>query len=152
MLFNSEIVLEKIVFYPNDSGSVAAVFPVGDVSIDEICRKDVPSGKPFSIVEKSKLPNLWGELFDALEIDFANSGEVKINMNKAKVLVHQERRALRERELEPLDLLIMKQIPGVDVAEVEAKRQQIRDKYSVMQTKIDCATTPEELKVIVLGG
>ena len=63
--------LEKIIFYPNDNGSVTAVFPVGDFLIDEICRKDVPLGKPFIIVEKSSLPNLWGELFDALEGDFS---------------------------------------------------------------------------------
>ena len=76
---------------------------------------------------------------------------IKINVDKAKEITHNIRRAKRTEEFAPLDEVIMKQIPGTDPAEVEANRQAIRDKYAVIQETIDSATTPEELKSIIEG-
>lgn len=72
---------------------------------------------------------------------------ITINIDKAKTIAHDMRRAAREEEFAPLDAVIMKQIPGNDMAEAEAARQAIRDKYAAMQADIDLATTPEEIKV-----
>jgi hypothetical protein len=71
---------------------------------------------------------------------------ISINMTKAKEIAHTARRAARAAEFEPHDAIIMKQIPGVDAAAAEAARQAIRDKYATIQTNIDAATTPEEIK------
>ena len=71
---------------------------------------------------------------------------IKINIDKAKQIGHDIRRKQREEEFKPLDEVIMKQIPGNDASAVEAKRQEIRDKYAVVQTNIDGAVTPEEIK------
>ena len=71
---------------------------------------------------------------------------ITINIDKAKTIAHDMRRAAREEEFAPLDAVIMKQIPGNDMAEAEAARQAIRDKYAAMQADIDLAATPEELK------
>lgn len=71
---------------------------------------------------------------------------IVININKAKTLAHDMRRAARAEEFAPLDAAIMKQIPGTDVQAVEAERQAIRDKYATIQTNIDSATTPDEIK------
>ena len=71
---------------------------------------------------------------------------ISINMDKAKIIGHEIRRAKRADEFAPLDAVIMKQIPGTDTAAVEAERQVIRDKYAVVQTQIDAAETPEEIK------
>lgn len=71
---------------------------------------------------------------------------ITVNMDKAKVMGHDLRRRFREREFEPLDSQITKQIPGVDTQAVEAQRQAVRDKYAVIQTQIDAATTPQEIK------
>ena len=73
-----------------------------------------------------------------------------INMNKAKDVAHTKRRIAREQEFAPYDNIIMKQIPGNSFQEAEAARQAIRDKYAVMQTQIDVAQTPEELKDILV--
>jgi hypothetical protein len=67
-----------------------------------------------------------------------------INMTKAKAIGHDMRRAARTEEFKPYDEAIAKQIPGTEGA--EAARQAIRDKYAAMQTSIDAATTPEEIK------
>jgi hypothetical protein len=56
------------------------------------------------------------------------------------------RRAQREAEFAPYDALIAKQIPGVDAAAAEAVRQEIRDRYAVMQKAIDKAKTTDAIK------
>jgi len=71
---------------------------------------------------------------------------IKINMDKAKNIAHDMRRAAREKEFAPLDAVIMKQIPGTSAQEAEASRQFIRDKYASIQSQIDAAQTPEEVK------
>lgn len=71
---------------------------------------------------------------------------ITVNLEKAKQIGHDIRRKLREEEFEPLDEIIMKQIPGNDATVAESKRQEIRDKYVVVQTNIDAAMRPEEIK------
>ena len=74
---------------------------------------------------------------------------ITINMNKAKNIAHDVRRAARAKEFEPLDAIIMKQIPGNDAAAAEAERQKIRDKYAALQAQMDAAQTPEQLKALM---
>ena len=71
---------------------------------------------------------------------------ITINLDKAKAIAHDKRRAKRAEEFAPYDEVIMKQIPGVDAAEAEAKRQEIRDKYAAIQDDINAAESPEEIK------
>lgn len=71
---------------------------------------------------------------------------ITINIEKAKTIAHDMRRSIRAEEFKPYDEIIMKQIPGVDAQAAEAARQAIRDKYAAMQTQIDAATRPEEIK------
>jgi SepF-like predicted cell division protein (DUF552 family) len=70
---------------------------------------------------------------------------IKIDLTKAKAIAHKFRRMTREDDFLPHDELLMKKIPGVDLEEVEAARQAIRDKYAVIQSEIDAAQTAEEL-------
>lgn len=74
---------------------------------------------------------------------------ITINLDKAKTISHTKRREKRAEEFEPLDNIIMKQIPGTDIVAVEAQRQEIRDKYAQIQINIDTATDPEQLKNII---
>jgi hypothetical protein len=76
---------------------------------------------------------------------------IVVNIDKAKNLAHDMRRAARAEEFKPHDEVIMKQSPGADAQAAEAARQAIRDKYSAIQADIDAATTPEEIKA-ALGG
>lgn len=70
---------------------------------------------------------------------------IVVNIEKAKSIGHEIRRAFRAEEFKPYDDVIAKQIPGkTDGA--EAARQAIRDKYAVIQEQIDAANTPEEIK------
>lgn len=76
---------------------------------------------------------------------------IVINLDKAKNIAHDMRRAKRSKEFEPYDEIIMKQIPGNDYVAAESKRQEIRDKYVLMQNAIDSAQNPEELKELLDG-
>lgn len=77
---------------------------------------------------------------------------IVVNIDKAKTVAHDMRRAARSEEFKPHDEVIMKQIPGVDVQAVEAARQAIREKYAAIQAQIDAATTPEEIKAALQRG
>lgn len=72
---------------------------------------------------------------------------IVIDIDKAKAIGHDMRRAAREEEFKPLDAVIMKQIPGVDATQAESDRQAIRDKYAAMQADIDAAVTTDEIKL-----
>lgn len=68
-----------------------------------------------------------------------------IDVNKAKAIGHELRRAARAEEFKPFDEAIAKQIP-TQVEGAEAERQAIREKYVVIQDQIDAAATPDEIK------
>jgi len=74
---------------------------------------------------------------------------ITINLDKAKSIAHDKRRAARAEEFKPHDEVIMKQIPGADAVAAEAARQEIRDKYADMQVAIDAAASADELKTIL---
>lgn len=71
---------------------------------------------------------------------------IVINLSKAKNIGHDLRRDARAKEFAPYDEIVAKQIPGVSLIAAEAARQAIREKYAVIQIKVDAASTPEEIK------
>ncbi len=71
---------------------------------------------------------------------------IQINMTKAKAIAHDARRAARAAEFAPLD--VKATIPS-EAAAAEAARQAIRDKYAMMQSEMDAAQTPDELKALM---
>jgi hypothetical protein len=73
---------------------------------------------------------------------------IVINVTKAKAIGHDMRRAARAKEFAPYDEAIAKQIPG-QADGAEAARQAIREKYAAIQTAIDAAATPDEIKAVL---
>ena len=69
---------------------------------------------------------------------------ITINIDKAKAIAHNIRRAARAEEFKPLDAKAT--IPA-EAAEAEAARQAVRDKYALMQEKIEAAKSPDEIKL-----
>ena len=68
---------------------------------------------------------------------------ITINIDKAKDIAHDIRRAKRSEEFAPLD--VQATIPS-QASAAESARQVIRDKYAAMQTQINSASMPEEIK------
>lgn len=69
-----------------------------------------------------------------------------INLDKAKAIGHDMRRALRAEEFKPYDDIIAKQIPGADAAAAEKARQEIRERYVTIQDAINAAVDTDEIK------
>lgn len=133
--------MNQRIIYPTDDGGLAVLMAATDcgLSLDEIAAKDVPTSKPFRIVEAHELP---AERIFRSAWQF---GETWINMNKAKEVAHHVRRAAREKEFAPYDEAIAKQIPG-QFETAEAARVLIREKYAQMQIQIDASNSVEDLK------
>ena len=73
---------------------------------------------------------------------------ITVNVDKAKGIAHEVRRAKRTEEFAPLD--IKATIPS-EAAAAEEARAAIRTKYDDMQVSIAAATDVETLKTIVEG-
>ena len=127
------------IIYQTESGGIAVIIPAESV---EAALKDVPDGVDYEIVPEDAIPsdrffrNAW-TLGDCC---------VEHDLDKCKAVGHDIRRTKRAEEFQPFDEVIAKQIPGKDAAQAEAKRQEIRDKYSEVQDVIDAAESPEEIK------
>lgn len=151
------------IIYPHfDEISVLIPADCG-MSIAEIASKDVPDGIPFLLVDESDIPS-DREFRAAWTADFSvpdgyggmisnhyqqNRGKlmkILIDLDKAKIIAHNKRRLMREKDFEPFDEAISKQIPGKSTTELESARVGIRQKYSEMQEKIDTAESVEEIK------
>ena len=132
---------QKII-YATPEGGVAVVHPTGEVPINELVSKVVPAGAAYEIVSEDAIPsdrffrNAW----------VANGGAVDVDLDKAKEIGHDLRRSARAEEFKPYDEVIAKQIPGVDATAAEEARQEIRDKYALIQDVIEGASNPDEIK------
>jgi len=73
---------------------------------------------------------------------------ISINIDKAKTIAHDKRRAARAAEFAPLD--VKATIPSEATAAEEA-RVAVREKYATVQTQIDAAADVAALKTIVEG-
>jgi hypothetical protein len=71
---------------------------------------------------------------------------ITINIDKAKAITHDKRRAARSAEFAPLD--VKATIPS-EAAAAEAARAAIRTKYADIQTAVDAAADVAALKGIV---
>ena len=71
---------------------------------------------------------------------------ITVNIEKAKLIAHEKRREARAEEFKQLDTQAT--IPAM-AAQAEVERQVVRDKYAVMQTEIDAASTVDEIKVVI---
>ena len=74
---------------------------------------------------------------------------MQINLDKAKAVAHERRRAARDQEFLPLDREVT--IPS-KATEAEGKRQAVRDKYAVIQDQIDAASSVQELAAVKPKG
>lgn len=65
--------MSKLIIYQSETGNPILVVPAPNcgVSVEEIARKDVPSGAPYHIVDKSQVPQDL-IFYAAWEADFTN--------------------------------------------------------------------------------
>ena len=61
----------KIIIYPKENNSIVAVYPTGEIPVEEVARKDIPAGVPYLIIEDTDMPE-ENEFFEAFEADFSS--------------------------------------------------------------------------------
>ena len=130
------------IIYTNNEGGISIIIPTGELPIEEVAAKDVPEGVAYEIVEDDAIPS--DRTFRGAWV--ANGAAVEVDLNRAKEIGHDKRRAQRAEEFAPLDRVISLQLPGMDTTAAEAGRQLIRDKYAQVQADIDAAASPDEIK------
>lgn len=74
---------------------------------------------------------------------------ITINIDKAKAIAHDVRRAARAEEFKPLD--VQATIPS-QAAAAETAREAVRVKYAEMQVAIDAAVAVDEIKAAMPQG
>lgn len=135
----------KRILYTNDQGGISIIVPAPDCT-EEQALAAVPEGVHYEIVDVEDVPNdrtfrnAWfHDTTDAPQ-------KVGVDIAKAKEHCHTKRREARSSEFAPLD--IKATIPS-EASQAEADRKVVREKYADIQTKIETASTVEELKEIV---
>ena len=67
--------MEQRIIYQNDTGGVAVLIPADcGLTIQEIAAKDVPTGKPYKIVDASEIPTdrQWRDEWTVDEADLTD--------------------------------------------------------------------------------
>src|SRR5574343_736270 len=128
----------RIIYTRPEDGGVSIISPAGTI---EECIKDVPVGVEYKIIEGSEIPN--SRVFRNAWRQDGNS--IKEDLSLAKEHAHNLRREKRNKEFEPFDEVIMKQIPGKDKDQAEAERAKIRTKYADLQVRIEVVDNIEDL-------
>lgn len=135
------------IVYSGVDGKAIVVIPTGELSLEDTIAKDVPEDVYYEIIDAEAIPP--DRTFREAWIVGDNC--IDHNIAKCKIIGHEMRRAARSKEFAPLDEIIAKQIPGVDLAAAENNRVLIRQKYADMQVNIDAATSPEDIKLALNG-
>jgi anti-sigma-K factor RskA len=98
---------------------------------------------PYQIVDACDIPadRLFRGAWVADEM-----GHIGVDIDRARAVAHDLRRADRQERLAPLDHLIAAQIPGPDAKAAEAKRASIRAENASQQAQIDAAKNEAALR------
>lgn len=63
--------MNQCIIYPNGSSGICLIMPTGELSVEEVARKDVPAGTSYIILNTDQVPadhtffNAWEANFDS---------------------------------------------------------------------------------------
>lgn len=130
------------IIYSNPDGSVAVVIPTGEVPIDQVLAKDVPSDVTGLIVDAATIPsdrsfrNAWKQ----------NGRKIEHDMVKARDIHRNRIREARAPKLAELDVAMQRELEKAkpDISTIATRKQALRD--ATAAPAIDSATTVDALK------
>jgi hypothetical protein len=134
--------MSDVIIYTNDLGGVSVCVPTGELPIEQVQAKDIPTGVPSFIVAQSTLPYDNNDFFDAWEqVD----GAVTINFTKAQALTKTRLRSERAPLLTAQDVAFQRALEaGSDTTAIVAEKQRLRD----LPTLTDACTTLAQLRAL----
>jgi len=135
---------EQRIVYTRPDGGVSVIIPTGEVGIDELMSKVVPSDATGA--RKCTTTDLPDRVFRDAWDDSNPEDFVGVNLDKAKEVAHGKRRAVRAEKFAPLD--IQATIPA-QATQAESDRKKIRDADAIVQDSIDMALDECTLRAIM---
>ena len=124
------------IIYPAATGGVAVIHPTGELSIEEVAKKDVPAGVAYTIVNDEDVPS---------DRTFRNAWkhDLTVDFSKAQALTKERLRSDRKPLLEAQDVLFQRALEtGKDSTAIVKEKQRLRDVTKL----VDAATTLDALK------
>lgn len=133
----------NVIIYPNELQTISIVCPTGELPINEVIQKDVPSGVPYQVIDSLDLPNPRS-FRNAWEANFSDYRGVYIDLDKAKV-IYKQTADIRAASLStPLTQEYMRLVAiGGDTTAVQAQLKAIN--AAAEETAYLDATTVDEL-------
>ena len=143
---------ERIVFTRPEDGGVSVVVPSGEIPVEQVMQKFVPSdaiNPRICTVDDLPKDRLFRNAWD----DSNPEPFVGTNLNKAKEIAHQKRRDNRQQKMEPLDREQGFASTGdARKAEILSEKRAILDTNAVIQDTINNALDEDELRVVLKGA
>ena len=128
------------IIYPAATGGVAVIHPTGELSIEEVAKKDVPAGVAYTIVNDEDVPS---------DRTFRNAWkhDLTVDFSKAQALTKERLRSDRKPLLEAQDVLFQRALEtGKDATAIVKEKQRLRDVTKL----VDGATTLDALKGVTV--
>lgn len=116
--------MKEIIIYPTSSG-VAVIFPSGEIPLQGVIDKDVPS-KEYKVISIDDLPDAYFRSAWLYDKDLG----ITIDINSAKEIQRNKWREARNNKFPELDLAFMRAIETGDTikqSEITSKKQSLRD-------------------------
>jgi hypothetical protein len=136
--------MAKIIIFKNENNGVSVCSPSGEISIEEVMAKDVPSGAGARIIEFDDLPNGYRDFFNAWEMDDTS---ITVNFAKAKEITKNRLRAERKPLFAIQDVLFQRALESnSDTTSIVAEKARLRNITNLVET----ANTLEELRNITI--
>lgn len=137
--------MSQVIIFRNENGGVSVCTPTGELPIEAVMEKDIPTGRGAKIVSALDLPNEHNDFFNAWEMD--NDGVVTVSLTKAKEITKERLRAERAPLLTAQDVAFQRALEaGSDTTEIVAEKNRLRD----ITLLADAATTLDALKAITV--
>jgi hypothetical protein len=133
---------KNVIVFTNELGGVSVCVPTGELPLEQVQSKDIPSSATSYIVAADSLPEEDNDFFNAWE---QTRGVVTVNLTKAKELTKTRLRAEREPLLAAQDVLFQRaQESGGDTTAIVAEKNRLRN----ITTLPDACTTLAELRAL----
>jgi hypothetical protein len=132
--------MSKVIIFTNELGGVSVCVPTGELPIEQVQAKDIPSTIQSFIVDNSTLPEKDNDFFNSWE---QTNGVVTVNFTKAKEETKTRLRTEREPLLVAQDILFQRALEASSpTTAIVAEKQRLRDVTDL----VDSCTTTTQLR------
>lgn len=139
---------------PDDSSRVAIMYPTGELSVEDVIKRDVDTTKPYQVMNSDELPIEDDDFFNAWTFGpKCDKGKYSVvaDMIKAKDITRDKLRVARKSLLEKLDIDFMRAVERADTNTqriITEKKQRLRD--VTKHPDIDNAKCCTELRRLII--